>query len=113
MKSSMVYGLTKGRGERQCQGAGMLFVVKDFDVGDSRILDLLVADTTVRIVVLLILRRIERRDSQSQSCSSRDSARHPKKFKWNLDNLIGLQEFLLEEAVAKPRPAYVFSRTNR
>ena len=36
-----------------------------------------------------------------------------KKFEWHFNDLIWLQEFLLEEAVAKPGPSYVFSQTNR
>ena len=63
--SSLASGLTNGRREGQCQRAGMLSVVKDFDVGDPRILDLLVADTTAGVVVFLISRGIERSDSQA------------------------------------------------
>jgi hypothetical protein len=91
----------------------MFCVMEDFDVRHASILQPLVANPATGIVVFLICGRIERRDSQSQSCSSRDSPRHPKELKGNLDDLIGLQEFPLEEAVAKPRPPYVFSQMNR
>lgn len=53
-ESSLACGLTNGRGEGQYQRAGMLAVMKDFDIGDPRILDLFVADPSAGVVVLLI-----------------------------------------------------------
>lgn len=60
----------------------MLSVVENFDVGDPRVLDFLVADPSAGVVVLLILRRIQRSNSESQTRACGNPSCHPVKFEW-------------------------------
>ena len=61
-----------------------------FDVSYAGVGDVFISDSTTGVEVLLIVRRIERRDREPQTRAGRDAPRHPPEVEWNLDDLLRL-----------------------
>ena len=77
-------------GEWQNQRTRPRRVMEYFDAGYACLGDLFVSDATAGVVVLLIVRRVERRDREPQTRAGRDAPRHPPEVEWNLDDLLRL-----------------------
>ena len=65
----------------------MLSVVIDFNLCDSRILELLVPRASAGVVIFLVVRRVEGRDNQAQAGTCWDPPRNPVEVKGNLHDL--------------------------
>src|SRR5580658_223811 len=74
------------------------------DAGNTRIVGIFIADAAAGVVVFLKIRRVERGDYDTQPRAGGYAPGRPRELERDLDDLSGLQELLLEEAVAKAGP---------